>query len=86
MPEIVSQLQLIKQFRALWGMALTPLRWVAYVAPLLVTLGSTVGMLAADGLAVFLGHRFTDRVPMTLVNKIASGLFILFGIGIIMGY
>jgi putative Ca2+/H+ antiporter (TMEM165/GDT1 family) len=42
-------------------------------------------MLGADGLAVFLGHKFTDRISMTLIHKIASGLFILFGIGIILG-
>ncbi len=57
-----------------------------YAAPLMVTLGTTLGMLAADGLAVFFGHRFTDRVPMALVHKIASGLFIVFGIGIIFGF
>jgi Ca2+/H+ antiporter, TMEM165/GDT1 family len=57
-----------------------------YAAPLLVTLGTTLGMLGADGLAVFFGHKFTDRVPMKLIHKIASGLFIFFGIGIILGY
>ncbi len=53
-----------------------------YAAPLMVTLGTTLGMLCADGLAVFFGHKFTDRVPMVLVHRIASGLFILFGIAI----
>lgn len=57
-----------------------------YAAPLWVTVGTTLGMLGADGLAVFLGHKFTDRVPMTLVHRIASGLFILFGIAIIFGF
>ena len=56
-----------------------------YTAPLLVTIGTTIGMLAADGLAVFFGHKFTDRVPMNLVHRIASGLFILFGLGILFG-
>ncbi|MFZ4402632.1 MAG: TMEM165/GDT1 family protein [Pseudobdellovibrionaceae bacterium] len=56
-----------------------------YVAPVMVTLGTTLGMLGADGLAVFFGHQFTDRVPMKLVHKIASGLFILFGLGILLG-
>ncbi len=56
-----------------------------YAAPLMVTIGTTIGMLAADGLAVSFGHRFTDRVPMKLIHRIASALFILFGIGIIMG-
>lgn len=57
-----------------------------YAAPLMVTLGTTLGMLGADGLAVFFGHRFTDRIPMSLIHKIASGLFIIFGIGIILGF
>lgn len=57
-----------------------------FVAPILVTVGTTVGMLGADGLAVFLGHKFTDRVPMKLVHRIASGLFILFGLGIYFGF
>lgn len=57
-----------------------------FAAPILVTVGTTVGMLGADGLAVFLGHKFTDRVPMKLVHRIASGLFILFGLGIYFGF
>ncbi len=53
-----------------------------YSAPVIVTIGTTIGMLAADGLAVFFGHKFTKKIPMTLVNRIASAIFILFGIGI----
>ena len=56
-----------------------------YADPLMVTLGTTFGMLGADGLAVFFGHKFTDRIPMKLIHRIASGLFILFGIGIALG-
>ncbi len=53
-----------------------------FALPLFVTIGTTVGMLAADGLAVLFGHKFTDRIPMRLIHRIASGIFILFGIGI----
>lgn len=56
-----------------------------YAAPVMVTLGTTIGMLGADGLDIFFGHRFTDKVPMTLIHRVASGLFILFGIGIALG-
>ena len=56
-----------------------------YTSPFFVTFGTTLGMIFADGLAVFFGHKFTNKVPMHLVHKIASGLFILFGIGIILG-
>lgn len=54
-----------------------------YAAPLMVTIGTTIGMIAADGLAVFFGDIFFDRVPMKLVHRIASGLFIFFGLGIL---
>lgn len=57
-----------------------------FIAPWSVTLGTTLGMLGADGLAVFFGHKFTDRVPMKLVHRIASALFILFGIAIVLGF
>lgn len=57
-----------------------------FAAPVLVTFGTTLGMLGADGLAVFLGHRFTDRIPMALVHRFASGLFILFGVAILLGF
>lgn len=55
-------------------------------SPLMVTAGTTLGMLAADGLAVVFGHKFTEKVPMKLVHRIASALFILFGVGILLGF
>lgn len=57
-----------------------------YAAPIRVTIGTTLAMLAADGLAVYFGHKFTHKIPMALVHKIASALFILFGIGIVLGF
>lgn len=57
-----------------------------FTAPLLVTAGTTLGMMGADGLAVLFGHKFTERVPMKMVNKIASALFILFGLAIFLGF
>lgn len=57
-----------------------------FISPLYVTLGTTLGMLGADGLAVFFGHKFTEKIPMKLIHKIASILFILFGIGIYFGF
>lgn len=55
-----------------------------FAAPLFVTVGTTLGMLGADGLAVFFGHKFTNRVPMKWIHRVASALFILFGIGILL--
>lgn len=57
-----------------------------YAHPLLVTWGTTIGMLGADGLAVVLGHKFTDRISMRWIRRIASALFVLFGIGILFGF
>jgi putative Ca2+/H+ antiporter (TMEM165/GDT1 family) len=45
----------------------------------LVTLGTTLGMLASDGLAVFLGDRLAARVPAKMLRGIAAGLFFVFG-------
>lgn len=55
-----------------------------YQSPLWVTVGTTLGMLVADGIAVFFGDRLTSRVPMGLIRKIACVLFILFGVGILL--
>jgi putative Ca2+/H+ antiporter (TMEM165/GDT1 family) len=57
-----------------------------FAAPVMVTIGTTLGMLAADGLAVLFGHRFTEKVPMKVVHRVASALFILFGILILIGF
>lgn len=57
-----------------------------FTAPLLVTGGTTLGMMGADGLAVLFGHKFTEKVPMKLVNRVASALFILFGLAILWGF
>lgn len=56
-----------------------------YTQPILITLGTTLGMLASNGIAVLVGQKFTQKIPMTLVHRIASGLFILFGLGILVG-
>jgi len=50
----------------------------------LVTLGTTLGMLVADGLAVFVGDRLGEKVPMTWVRRSASALFIVFGLFILL--
>lgn len=51
-----------------------------FASPFWVTVGTTLGMMMADGLAVFFGHKFTDRISMTLVHRISCALFILSGI------
>lgn len=57
-----------------------------YAAPLMVTFGTTLGMMGADGLAVVFGSKLTEKIPMRIINRVASVLFILFGIGIVLGF
>jgi Ca2+/H+ antiporter, TMEM165/GDT1 family len=50
-----------------------------YRSVVLVTLGTTLGMLASDGLAVFLGERLAGRVQMRWIRVAAASLFFAFG-------
>lgn len=54
-----------------------------FQAPLMVTIGTTLGMLFADGLAVIFGERLTKVVPMATIRKISALLFIGFGIALL---
>jgi putative Ca2+/H+ antiporter (TMEM165/GDT1 family) len=45
----------------------------------LVTTGTTLGMLASDGLAVFLGERLAQKVSMKWIRVGAASLFFAFG-------
>jgi len=56
-----------------------------FESTLAVTAGTTLGMLAADGLAVFAGERLTARVPMRVVRWLAAALFFAFGAAAILG-
>jgi putative Ca2+/H+ antiporter (TMEM165/GDT1 family) len=51
----------------------------------LVVAGTTLGMLIADVPAVFLGERFSQRIPMRLVHGIAALIFALLGIATLAG-
>ena len=51
-----------------------------YAAPLVVVIGTTLGMLLADVPAVLAGHRFAAAIPMKLVHSIAAGIFALMGV------
>ena len=48
-----------------------------YAAPLLVVIGTTLGMLVADVPAVFVGNRFAAKIPMKLVHSIAAGMTVM---------
>ena len=51
-----------------------------YCTPLLVVIGTTLGMLIADVPAVFVGNKFAAKIPMKLVHSIAAGIFAMMGI------
>lgn len=46
----------------------------------LVVIGTTLGMLIADVPAVFLGNKFSHKIPMKLVHSIAAALFAVMGV------
>lgn len=51
-----------------------------YPDPVLVVVGTTLGMLIADVPAVFIGDRFAARIPMKLVHGIAAAMFAAMGL------
>ena len=52
-------------------------------APLGVWVGSTVGMVAADALAIVVGRLLGTRLPERAVKVGAAALFVLFGVALI---
>ena len=50
-----------------------------YAEPLLVVIGTTLGMLIADVPAVFVGDKLASRIPMRLVHTIAACIFGVLG-------
>jgi putative Ca2+/H+ antiporter (TMEM165/GDT1 family) len=53
-----------------------------YTSTLYVTIGSTLGMLASNALAVFLGAKLLAKIPMKWVRVFAAFLFAGFGVAI----
>lgn len=48
-----------------------------------VTLGTTLGMMATNGLAVFFGEKLTQRISMVWMHRFAALLFVIFGIAVL---
>lgn len=53
--------------------------------PLLVVMGTTLGMLVADVPAVFIGDRLAGRIPMRLVHGVAAVVFAVMGVTTLLG-
>lgn len=56
-----------------------------YATPLLVVMGTTLGMLIADVPAVFIGDKLAAKIPMKLVHSIAAAIFALLGVATLLG-
>ena len=56
-----------------------------YAQPLMVVMGTTLGMLIADVPAVFVGDKLAHKIPMKLVHGIAAGVFAVLGVATLLG-
>jgi putative Ca2+/H+ antiporter (TMEM165/GDT1 family) len=56
-----------------------------YTEPLMVVIGTTLGMLIADVPAVFAGDKLANKIPMKLVHSIAAAVFALLGVLTLVG-
>lgn len=56
-----------------------------YTTPVMVVVGTTLGMLLADVPAVWVGDRFANRIPMRLVHGIAAAVFAVLGLATLWG-
>jgi len=56
-----------------------------YAAPVMVVIGTTLGMLIADVPAVFAGDKLAARIPMRLVHTVAAAIFALLGVATLLG-
>lgn len=56
-----------------------------YAVPLLVVIGTTLGMLIADVPAVFAGEKLAAKIPMKLVHAIAASIFAILGVMTLVG-
>jgi putative Ca2+/H+ antiporter (TMEM165/GDT1 family) len=51
-----------------------------YDEPLSVFVGAWAALLVVSGLAVFLGKKLADRLPIALIRRVAAGLFLAFAV------
>lgn len=56
-----------------------------YADPLMVVIGTTLGMLIADVPAVFVGDKLANKIPMKLVHTVAAAVFAVLGIATLLG-
>lgn len=56
-----------------------------YASPWYVTIGSTLGMIASNALAIFFGKKFLRKIPLQWVRRVACAMFLVFGTAVIVG-
>lgn len=56
-----------------------------YAMPVIVVIGTTLGMLIADVPAVFIGDKLATRIPLKIVHSVAAAIFALLGIATLLG-
>jgi Ca2+/H+ antiporter, TMEM165/GDT1 family len=54
-------------------------------APLVVTAGTTLGMMIANAPALWLGEALLKRVPIAWVHRIAAVVFLSLGVAVLLG-
>jgi putative Ca2+/H+ antiporter (TMEM165/GDT1 family) len=48
--------------------------------PVSVFIGAWAALLVVSGLAVFLGRKLADRLPIPMIRRVAAGLFLVFAL------
>lgn len=56
-----------------------------YQALVPVVIGTTLGMMIANVPAVILGDKIADKMPVTIVHRVAAGIFLILGIATLLG-
>ena len=57
-----------------------------YDSVILVTMGTTIGMLIANVPAVLIGDRFASRLPVAVIHKIGALIFLVLGVMTLISY
>ena len=57
-----------------------------HASVMLVTAGSTLGLLLANAPVVFLGEKLMKKLPLTLVRRTAAGAFAILGLITLIGW
>ncbi|MFX1486212.1 MAG: TMEM165/GDT1 family protein [Promethearchaeota archaeon] len=53
---------------------------ISLIAPVEVFIGAILGFLIVNGIAVLIGEKIGQKLPLVLIKRVAAALFIVFGI------